>query len=143
MQTFFDSAQGFERARETRCAAARPRAAQYRALQNVRCVPLIATAKPQQRMLEQRQQCHRFKTGNGSLCGKPREDTRRRLGKRIAAGVFDRDIPSHQRGGDAAGERAVRRDQRRGLAVLHRFTKRNGDGERFLLGVGGFDYRHG
>src|SRR5580700_5118227 len=76
VQTLFDSAQGFERARETRSAAARPRAAQYCALQNVRCVPLIATAKPQQRMLEQREQCYRFQTGNGSLCGKPREDTR-------------------------------------------------------------------
>ena len=93
-------------------------------------------------MFEQCQQCHRFETADRGLCGKPREDTGRCLGKRIAAGVFHRDIPAHQRGGDAAAERAIRRHQRGGLAVLHRFAKRDRDGERFFLGVGRFDHRH-
>ena len=41
---------------------------------------------------------------------------------------------------DAAAERAVGRDQRRRLALSHRFAQRHRDGERFVLGVGGFDH---
>ena len=38
-------------------------------------------------------------------------------------------------------ERAVRRHQRGGLAVMHRFAQRHRDGKRLFLGIGRFDHR--
>ena len=52
------------------------------------------------------------------------------------------DVPARQRGEHAARQRAVGRDQRRGLACrLDRLAQRDRDGERLLLGVGGLDHR--
>ena len=50
-------------------------------------------------------------------------------------------IPARQRRQHAARQRAVGRGQRRGHARrLHRFAQRDGDGERFFFGIGGFDH---
>ena len=72
--------------------------------------------------------------------GEPGKNAGRRVGERVAAGILRRDIPARQRGEHAAAERAVRRHQRGGLAVLHGFAQRHRDGERFFLGVGRFDH---
>ena len=43
------------------------------------------------------------------------KSARRRVGERVAAGIVGRDVPARERREHAAGQRAVRRDQRRGL----------------------------
>ena len=71
----------------------------------------------------------------------PREHAGRRVGERIAAGIVDRHVPARERRQHAAGQRAVGRDQRRGLVRrLHRLAQRDRDGQRLLLGVGGLDH---
>ena len=106
-----------------------------------RCAP-CRRAEPRQRMLEQRQQADRRQSLDGGLRGQPREQTGRRVGERIAAGIVDRDVPARQRRQHPAGERAVGRDQRGGLVgLLERLAQRERDRQRFLLGIGGFDDR--
>ena len=101
---------------------ARPRPAQDRAFQRGDRPRMRAGggAEPQQRMLEQRQQRHRRQPAQRRLGRQPREHAGRRVGERIAAGIVDRDIPALERGEDAARQRAVGRDQRRGLARASR-----------------------
>ena len=52
------------------------------------------------------------------LGGEPREHAGRRVGERVAAGIVDRHVPARQRRQHAAGQRAVRRHQRGGLAGI-------------------------
>ncbi len=93
-----------------------------------------------QRMLEQSEQRHRRSSIERRRGGEPRKNSGRRVGERIAAGILRRDVPALQRGEHAPSERAVRRHQRGGLAVMHRLAQRHRDGERFLLGIGRFDH---
>ena len=93
-------------------------------------------------MLEQRQQRHRRQAVQRGFGGEPREHAGRRVGQRVAAGIVHRHVPARQRRQHAAGQRAVGRHQRGGLAWnLHRLAQRDRDGQRFLLGIGGFDHR--
>ena len=91
-------------------------------------------------MLEQRQQRHRRKLAERRFRRKPRENPRRRFRKRLTAGILSRDFPARERRLDAPGERAIRRDQRGGLALMHRFAQRHRDRERLLLGIGRLDH---
>ena len=91
-------------------------------------------------MFEEREQRHRFEPAKRGRCGEPRKYAGRRVGERLAAGIFRHDVPARQRGENTASERAVRRHQRRRPAVMHRLAQRNRDGERFVFGIGGFDH---
>ena len=124
-----------------RGAGTRTRPAQDRALERGDRVLPVAHAEPQQRMLEQSEQRHRRKAAERGFGGKPGKNSGRRVGERIAAGILRRDVPAAERGEHATPERAVGRNQRRGLSLLHRFAQRHRDGERLFLGIGRFDQR--
>ena len=97
-------------------------------------------AKPEARMLEQREQRHRRQAFERGFGRKPREHAGLGVGQRIAAGVVGQDVPASERGADAARQRAVRRHQRGGLVLVHGFAQRDRDRERLFLGIGGFDH---
>ena len=92
-------------------------------------------------MLEQRQQRDRGEAVKRGFGGEPGKHSGRRFGERVAAGILGENIPARQRGEHAAPERAVRRHQRGGLAVVHGFAQRHRDGQRLFLGIGCFDHR--
>ena len=121
-------------------SSTRTRPAQDRALERGDGVFGAAHVEPQQRMFEQRQQRDRGKTVQRGFGGEPGKDSGRRFGERVAAGILGGNVPARQRGEHAAPERAVRRHQRGGLAVVHRFAQRHRDGERLFLGIGRFDH---
>src|SRR5438105_2359571 len=107
--TRFTTAETFElRPKILQCACqaagswARPRSAQDGALERGhRAVP-PAKIKAEQRMLKQRLQAYRRRTVERGDGGKPGKNSGWRIGERIAAGIFRRDIPTAERGGDAA-----------------------------------------
>ena len=127
-----------ERLGESEAARARPRPTQHRPLQgrDGARMRVFGGAEPQQRMLEQREQRDRRKPAQRRLRREPRERAGRGVCERIAAGVVDRHLPARERGDHAAGERTVGRHQRRRhVRRLHCFAQRDGDRERFLLGM--------
>ena len=137
-------AERVERMRQTFAPGFRPWPTQQRALEHRDGMRLraVVLSEPQQRMLEQREQRDRFKTFERRLGGQACEGPGLRVGERIAAGIVDRHAPAFERRGDAPCQRAVRGHQRGALGRrLHRLAQTNGDGERFLLGVGGLDQR--
>ena len=94
-------------------------------------------------MFEQSKQRDRREPAQRGVSRKPRKNSGRRLRKLVAAGILGRDIPTRQRRQDATAKLAVRRNQGRRLALVHRFAQRHRDRERLVLGVGGFDHAHG
>ena len=141
MQAVFALAKGLERVGQAVCSSARTRPAQDRTLERGDCALPVRQIEPQQRMFEERQQRYRLKAVKSGLGRELRKNSRRCIGQCIAAGILGRNIPARQRGQHAASERAVRRDQRGRLAVVHRFAQRHRDGECFVLGIGRFDHR--
>ena len=132
-----------ERLRKAVAARARARAAQQSAFESGDgdAVRALLGAKPQQWMLEQRQKRHRLEAAERGFRRQPCEHAGRRVGERVAGRVVDRDLPTRQRGGDAARQRAVGRHQGGGLARrFERFAQRDRDGERLFLGVGRLDH---
>ena len=107
-----------ERVHQTCRAAARARAAQNGAFDRRDRARMRkgSGTEPQERMLEQRQQRHRFESAQRGFGCEAREGPCRGVGERIAAGIIDHDVPAFERGHHAARERAVGRHQRRGLA---------------------------
>ena len=74
---------------------------------------------------------------------KPRQNAVRRVAQRIAAGIVNLNVPTRKLGAHAAGEIAIRRNQRGGAAgMLQRLAQSHSDGQRFLALVGGLDKRH-
>ncbi len=100
-------------------------------------------AQTKQRMLRQCEQRHRPQPGERRFGGKPRENARRRLVKRAAAGILASNVPAPERRRDAAGERAVGGHQRHARAGgLDHLAQRDRDRVRLLLGIGRLDHRN-
>jgi hypothetical protein len=89
---------------------------------------------------QQREKLNRMEVQRGRVRGKPGESARRRLGQRDAGRILYDDAPAPEFGGDAAGEVAIRRDQR-GPAprARQRFAQRDCNGERLFALVRRFD----
>jgi hypothetical protein len=66
-----------------------------------------------ERMLQRGEQRHRREPAAGEVEDEPQEGAGRRTVERDAGGIVDVDAPAAELGGDAAGEFAVGRDQRR------------------------------
>ena len=105
-------AKRFECAEKPGSTGPRTRSAQDRALERRNRARGVARADPQQRMLEEREQRHRSEFAKRRFGREPGEDTGRRIGERIAAGILRGDFPPFERGGDAARQRAIRRNER-------------------------------
>ncbi len=99
-------------------------------------------AKPQEWMLDEREERNRRNSTKRGFCRQPREQSCGSVGERIAAGIVDRDAPAFQCRKHAARQRAVGRDERCGLVRhLHGLAQTDRDGERLFLRIGGFDDR--
>ena len=61
-------------------------------------------------MLEQGEERYRRRAVERRRGRKPRENSGRCVGKRVAAGILRRDVPALQSGEHAAAERAIRRN---------------------------------
>src|SRR5262249_61037796 len=104
----------------------------------------LGGGEPRKRVLEGGAQRNRGTPAEGGVRRQPREPPGGGIRERIAAGIVDRDLPAFERRQHPARQGAVGRDQGRGLVRrLERLAQADGDGERFLLGVGGFGHRHG
>ena len=73
-------------------------------------------AHRRERMLEQRQQWHRREFRIRRFGEQAEKCAGRRMRERPAGGIVDGDVPAPQFGGDAPRQRAIRRDERRGLS---------------------------
>lgn len=93
------------------------------------------------RMLEQRQQRRRRGPAQRGLDRKAGENAGGCVGERLPAGIGDDDVPPGESRRNAARKRAVgRRERRRAFGRFDRFAQRNGDRERFLVGVRSVDH---
>ncbi len=90
-------------------------------------------------MFEQRQQGNRREAAERSFGGQARENSCRRVGQSVAAGILGGNVPAFERGQHATPERAIRRHESRRLAGVDGFAQRHCDGERFIFGIGRFD----
>ena len=89
------------RAQARRCRAAGAVRARPRARARQPRARGVARAEPQQRMLEQREQRHRSEPAERGFGRQPGENSGRRFGERIAAGILRGDVPALERGDDA------------------------------------------
>ena len=139
----FRGAEGRERLRKPCRTGARTRPAQHGHFQRGDCVRVRAggRAKPEARMLQQREQRDRLESAQRGLRDEPREHAGLGIGQAIAAGIVGLDVPALERRRDAARQRAIRRHQRGGLVLVHRLAQRHRDRERLVLGIGGLDDR--
>ena len=92
-----------------------------------------------QRMLEQREQRLRGQRRARKRRDQPQQDPRRRQRQRPPGAVVGDQPPAVEFGGDAAGQRPVRSDERRAGAVLGRLAHQERDRQRLALLVGSLD----
>ena len=131
--SFVGFLQGGEQATETGGGAG---AAQDGAFQVAGAVAELDQLQPASRqgVLEQGQQAERVGVLDGALRGQAQIGADGGIGQRTAAEVVDGDVPALERGGDAAGEVAVRRDQGGGAAGdFQRLPHHQGDDGGFFL----------
>ena len=134
--------------RQQRADARQPRRRARSAQQQVERADMLQPAQPllaghHQRMLEQRQQRHRRELLRARLRQRQQQRAGRKLRQRPAGGIVRIDAPALEMRGDARGQVAVRRHQRRGAPRrLDRLAQRDGDGLRFLGGVRSLDRAH-
>ena len=91
-------------------------------------------------MGEESEDADRMEVERRRIGGEARGDAGRRLGQRHASGILDRDAPARQLRGDALGEGAIGRDERRRAARLgERLAQGDGGGEGFVALVDRLD----
>ena len=133
-----------QRVRETSRARPWTRAAQNDLFEpgDCACVRASGGAKPQERMLEQREERNRGNSIKRGFRRKAREQPCGSVGELLAGRILDRHIPAFQRRKHAARQCAVGRDERCGLGWrLNRLAQADRDRERLFFGIGGFDDR--
>src|SRR5262249_44803286 len=125
--------QGSAQAFETRRRARASQHVALKALSERANVGTLAIAERRKRVFQQGEKRDRSESFRGNLGNEREEAARHALRQRLAGGIVDVDVPALELGGDAAGECAVRRHERRCLERrLHRTAQLKGNDLRFL-----------